>query len=68
MAKAEVVDTIGAGDSHIGAIMAGLSKGLSFDEAIKLANKVAAQVVSVQGAVIEREEFIEKFGEVKWKE
>ena len=48
--------------------MAGLSKGLSFDEAIKLANKVAAQVVSVQGAVIEREEFIEKFGEVKWKE
>lgn len=66
--KAEVVDTIGAGDSHIGAIMAGLSKGLSFDEAIKIANKVAAQVVSVQGAVIEKEEFIEKFGEVKWKE
>lgn len=65
--SAQVVDTIGAGDSHIGAILGGLSKGMSLESAIEFANKVAAQVVSVQGAVIEREQFLEKFGEVKWK-
>ena len=64
---AKVVDTIGAGDSHIGAILGALSKGMNIDEAIEFANNVSAQVVSVQGAIIKREQFLEKFGEVKWK-
>ncbi|MEG1780925.1 MAG: PfkB family carbohydrate kinase [Clostridium sp.] len=55
--SAKVIDTIGAGDSHIGAIMACLSKGMSYEEAILTANAVAAQVVSVKGASLTKEEF-----------
>lgn len=51
-----VVDTIGAGDSHIGTIMAMRSGGASFREAIKTANQVASKVVSVKGASLTREE------------
>lgn len=46
----QVADTIGAGDSHIGAILAGLVKDVPLKEAIIYANKVAAAVVSVHGA------------------
>ena len=66
--KGEVVDTIGAGDSHIGGVLSGLSQGMSIDSAIKLANQVAALVVGVKGPVINKEDFVEKFGEVKWNE
>lgn len=48
--KVDVVDTIGAGDSHIGAIISVYSLGYDFIEGCKLANKVAAEVVQVQGA------------------
>lgn len=48
--KVDVVDTIGAGDSHIGAIISAYSLGYDFIEGCKLANKVAAEVVQVQGA------------------
>ena len=41
---------------------------MSIDSAIKLANQVAALVVGVKGPVINREDFVEKFGEVKWNE
>lgn len=44
-----VVDTIGAGDSHAGGLLSGLCQGLSFQESVKLANRVASQVVSQQG-------------------
>ena len=47
---ARVVDTIGAGDSHIGALMAALAEGLAPEEAILRANRVAAAVVSQEGA------------------
>lgn len=47
--SASVVDTIGAGDSHVGGILAGLSQQQSFVEAIDFANFVASQVVATTG-------------------
>lgn len=58
-----VVDTIGAGDSHIGAIISGISKGLSIQDSIKTANKVSACIVGVQGAVITKEDFNKRMEE-----
>ncbi len=48
--KAEVVDTIGAGDAHCGALMSALQRGLAMRDAVVYANKIAAGVVSVRGA------------------
>ena len=53
-----VVDTIGAGDSHCGATIAGLSMGLSMEEAISKANVAAAAVVGTQGALLSDEDFV----------
>lgn len=47
---AHVVDTIGAGDSHVGTILACLTRGMSLRESIAYANKVAAAVVGVAGS------------------
>lgn len=58
-----VVDTIGAGDSHIGAIISGISKGLSIQDSIKTANKVSACIVGVQGAVMTKEDFNKRMEE-----
>ena len=55
--KVEVVDTIGAGDSHIASIIASRSLGYNFEESCKIANKVAAQVVSTKGPKIEKHLF-----------
>ena len=52
-----VVDTIGAGDSHIGAVMASLSMGKSLKDAIIIANTAASAVVGVKGASLTKEEF-----------
>lgn len=62
-AKTTVADTIGAGDSHIGAVIGGLSMGLGTEESIRLANRVAAAVVSVQGPVMNKEMFDKKMEE-----
>lgn len=40
-----VVNTIGAGDTHCGGIIAGLMAGLTLPQAIKQANQLSAQVV-----------------------
>lgn len=45
-----VVDTIGAGDSHIGALMVGLHRGEAPEGAIARANRVAAAIVGISGA------------------
>lgn len=58
---AVVVDTIGAGDSHIGAVMASLSLGKSLPEALRTANQAAACVVGVKGATLTEEEFKKSF-------
>ena len=45
-----VRDTIGAGDAHIGAVMACEARGLTLEEAVACANRAAAAVVSREGA------------------
>lgn len=45
----EVVDTIGAGDSHAGGVLAGLSSGWSLADAVLLGNAVASWVVGHRG-------------------
>ena len=57
--KTNVVDTIGAGDSHIGQVMASRAMGCSWQEALNQANKVSAKVVSVKGAGLTDEEYQE---------
>lgn len=45
----DVVDTIGAGDSHVGTLMTYLHRGASLEEALAKANRVAARVVATRG-------------------
>lgn len=51
------IDTIGAGDSHIGAVIACLQMGKSLPEAIATANRVSAKVVETEGALLSAEAF-----------
>jgi len=55
----KVVDTIGAGDSHLGAVMSCLYNGMSMADSIATANKVASAVVGVKGALLTQDEFDE---------
>ena len=50
--KTHVVDTIGAGDSHAGVMLAGLHAKQEIRKTMELANAVAAEVVSRLGADI----------------
>ncbi len=52
-----VVDTIGAGDAHIGAVIAGLTKGQSLYDAIYKANAAASLVVSRKGGTVSDQDF-----------
>ncbi len=52
-----VVDTIGAGNSHIGAVIACRKLGLPYREALEYANRVAGAVVSVRDATLGPDEF-----------
>ena len=47
-----IVDTIGAGDGHCGAVLACLAKGFSMKEALAKANEAASRIVAVRGAVL----------------
>lgn len=47
---ARVVDTIGAGDCHIGTVIAAQAEGLSLPDAVRRANMASAAVVSQPGA------------------
>ena len=49
---AKVKDTIGAGDSHMGAVISGRRFGLSFADAIWAANHVSSAVVSNEGGLL----------------
>lgn len=62
---AVVCDTIGAGDSHMGAVIAARRFGLSFADAIQMANYVSSAVVSKEGGLLEKEDF-EKI-DIAWK-
>jgi len=52
-----VRDTIGAGDSHIGTIMACRRYGLTFPEAILAGNHISSAVVSKTGGMLDPEDF-----------
>ncbi|ARQ06179.1 Sugar or nucleoside kinase, ribokinase family [Macrococcoides canis] len=51
----KVNDTIGAGDSHAGAFISSMAKGMDDKSALKFANKVAAEVVQVSGVGLSEE-------------
>lgn len=51
------IDTIGAGDSHIGSVIACLKQGDSVEEAIQKANLVSSCVVGKKGALLPDEDF-----------
>lgn len=53
----KVVDTIGAGDAHIGTVIAAMAEGLSIHEAVCRANLVAAAVVAQPGAALTPEQY-----------
>jgi len=57
--KAQVVDTIGAGDSHLGSYISAIHMGYTPEKACALANRVAAKVVSVSGGNLSPEQFKE---------
>ncbi|OBR94386.1 putative sugar kinase YdjH [Clostridium ragsdalei P11] len=50
--KVDVVDTIGAGDSHTAAFMSGIASGFSIEESCILGNEVASKVVQNSGCTI----------------
>lgn len=52
-----VVDTIGAGDSHAGATLLGLTRGLPLETCLALANGVSAAVVRTDGATLSDADF-----------
>lgn len=52
-------DTIGAGDSHIGSVIALLKKGYSMEEAVRGANRIASAVISTKGALLTDEQFLQ---------
>lgn len=54
---AQVVDTIGAGDTHIGAVMAFEDAGLPLAEAVRRANIISAAVVSQSGSELSPETY-----------
>jgi sugar/nucleoside kinase (ribokinase family) len=47
--SSRVVDSTGAGDVHVGAMLAGLAHGLGLPEATLLANRAAAYAVAHRG-------------------
>ncbi|MFS0782025.1 PfkB family carbohydrate kinase [Bacillus sp. 1P06AnD] len=59
--SAAAVDTIGAGDSHVAAIMAALSLGYNDIQACSIANKVAAKMVQTEGPTLRQQDFDRDF-------
>ena len=47
-----IVDTIGAGDAHVGAVIAGLTLGRPLRDCLEYANRVSAAILSVEGAIL----------------
>ena len=62
---AEVKDTIGAGDGHMGAVIAARRQGLSFPEAIRLANRISAKIVETEGGGLGEEVFRQAVAEFR---
>ncbi len=56
--KADVIDTIGAGDSHIGAWICAKKLGMNDSEAICFANYAAAETVSTKGPALSEQSYV----------
>lgn len=54
----QVVDTIGAGDAHLGACIAARSKGYSWPDALRIANTLAGEVCKTAGATLTEQDFV----------
>ena len=48
----DVADTIGAGDAHLGALVAARTAGWAWEDALALANRVAGTVCQVSGGTL----------------
>lgn len=55
--KVKQIDGTGAGDSHIGTVMACLMQGMNLEDSLKKANEVASKVIAVKGPVLPEELF-----------
>lgn len=55
--SAHVVDTIGAGDAHVGVVMAARNAGYGWHEALSLANRIASALCEIPGATFSDEQF-----------
>ena len=53
----EVLDTVGAGDSHLGAFLAASLQGLDVEDALSFANRLASKVVATKGVHLERHHY-----------
>lgn len=56
------VDTVGAGDTHLGALAAALSAGRGWEEALACANRAAAAVCMVEGGTLSDAEYARLLG------
>ena len=62
-----VIDSTGAGDVHLGVTLAGLARGLTLEESVRLANRAAAYAVSTPGpAAGPTPAQLEEFGAGRW--
>ena len=59
--NAKQVDATGAGDAHIGTVMALRKLGFSLSDAVRRANLVSAAVVEKKGASLDHSSFLRCF-------
>ena len=52
----QIQDTIGAGDAHIGSIIALREQGYSWQDTLRIANRICGYIVSIPGALIHEDE------------
>ena len=53
----EVRDTVGAGDSHLGAFLAASLQGVDVEDALIFANRLASKVVATRGVHLTQEQY-----------
>ena len=53
----QVVNTIGAGDAHVGAVMACRKLGYSYAKSLNIANQISAKVVATKGSHLPVDDF-----------
>ena len=53
----EVLDTVGAGDSHLGAFLAASLQGVDVEDALIFANRLASKVVATRGVHLTQEQY-----------